>query len=203
MYTNKKRMKNHNLKIANPCNEDWNKMARNQLGRHCQLCEKTVVDFTKMSSEEIKEYLLKRGNERICGRIIKEPIKRIPSKKEQWFNALQLKINQRVGFIPMRVSLLSMLSVLMVLFGCNQNPAENKPSIKEKNPVTTSDSIACDTTKRIDELHTVGNIASPYIDPPGPLMGDIVHELGEVDEQFDEIPVVGKIAIEEDVDRPK
>lgn len=191
-------MKNHKLKIEKPCNENWDKMSKNNQGRHCQLCDKTVVDFTKMSSEEIKEYLLKRGNERICGRIIKEPIKRAPSKKEQWFNSLQLKINKRIGFIPIRVSLLSLLSVLMVLFGCNQNVVENKNGTKDNPPATAPDSITNDSTQRIDELHTVGNIARPE-----PLMGDIVHELGEVDEQFNEIPVVGKIAIEEDVDRPK
>ena len=190
-------MKNHNLKIANPCHEDWNKMASIERGRHCQLCEKTVVDFTKMSSEEIKEYLLKKSNEKICGRILKEPVKRTQSKKEQWFNSLQLKINKRIGFIPIRVSLLSLLSVLMVLFGCNQNTTKNKPSVKE-NPVTTSNSIANDSTQRIDESHTLGNIARPE-----PLMGDVVQELGEVDEQFDEIPMLGKIAIEEDVDPPK
>jgi len=191
-------MKNQNLKIEKPCHEDWNKMAPNQLGRHCQLCEKTVVDFTKMSSEEIKEYLSNRGNERVCGRILKEPVKRIPSKKEQWFNNQRLRINQKIGFIPMRTSLLSILSILMVLFGCNQTTVESKPDTKENSPITSGDSIANDSTQRIDELHTVGNIAKPE-----PLMGDIVHELGEVDEQFDEIPVVGKIAIEEDVDRPK
>ena len=191
-------MKNHKLKIEKPCNENWDKMSKNNQGRHCQLCDKTVVDFTKMSSEEIKEYLLKRGNERICGRIIKEPIKRAPSKKEQWFNSLQLKINKRIGFIPIRVSLLSLLSVLMVLFGCNQNVVENKNGTKDNPPTTAPDSITNDSTQRIDELHTVGNIAQPE-----PLMGDIVHELGEVDEPFDEIPMLGKIAIEEDVDPPK
>ena len=191
-------MKNQNLKIEKPCREDWNKMTPNQLGRHCQLCEKTVVDFTKMSSEEIKEYLSNRGNERICGRILKEPIKRIPSKKEQWFNNQRLRINQKIGFIPMQTSLLSILSILMVLFGCNQTTVESKPDTKENSPITSGDSIANDSTQRIDELHTVGNIAKPE-----PLMGDIVHELGEVDERFDEIPVVGKIAIEKDIDRPK
>ena len=191
-------MKNHNLKIEKPCHEDWNKMAPNQLGRHCQLCEKTVVDFTKMSSEEIKEYLSNRGNERICGRILKEPVKRIPSKKEQWFNNQRLRINQKIGFIPMRISLLSILSFLMILFGCNQTTEESKPDTKENSPITSGDSIANDSTQRIDELHTVGNIAMPE-----PLIGDVIQELGEVDEQFDEIPVVGKIAIEEDVERPK
>ena len=190
-------MKNHNLKIEKPCHEDWNKMASNELGRHCQLCEKTVVDFTKMSSEEIKEYLLKKSNEKICGRILKEPVKRTPSKKEQWFNNQRLRINQKIGFTPMRISLLSILSIVMVLFGCNQNTTKNKPSVKE-NPVTTSNSIANDSTQRIDESHTLGNIATPE-----PLMGDVVQELGEVDEQFDEIPMLGKIAIEEDVDPPK
>ena len=191
-------MKNHNLKIEKPCHEDWNKMAPNQLGRHCQLCEKTVVDFTKMSSEEIKEYLSNRGNERICGRILKEPVKRIPSKKEQWFNNQRLRINQKIDFIPMRISLLSILSFLMILFGCNQTTEESKPDTKENSPITSGDSIANDSTQRIDELHTAGNIAMPE-----PLMGDVIQELGEVDEQFDEIPVVGKIAIEEDVERPK
>ena len=159
-------MKNHNLKIEKPCHEDWNKMAPNQLGRLCQLCEKTVVDFTKMSSEEIKEYLSNRGNERICGRILKEPVKRIPSKKEQWFNNQRLRINQKIGFIPMRISLLSILSFLMILFGCNQTTEESKPDTKENSPITSGDSIANDSTQRIDELHTVGNIAMPE-----PLMG--------------------------------
>ena len=143
-------MKNHNLKIEKPCHEDWNKMAPNQLGRHCQLCEKTVVDFTKMSSEEIKEYLSNRGNERICGRILKEPVKRIPSKKEQWFNNQRLRINQKIDFIPMRISLLSILSFLMILFGCNQTTEESKPDTKENSPITSGDSIANDSTQRID-----------------------------------------------------
>ena len=43
-----------NLKIINPCKENWNSMAPNKLGRFCQLCDKTVIDFTKMSPDEIK-----------------------------------------------------------------------------------------------------------------------------------------------------
>ena len=83
-----------NLKITNPCKENWNSMAPNKLGRYCQLCDKTVIDFTKMSPDEIKVYLQKNGRKRICGRIPREPIKTVPSKKEQWFNSLRVKINQ-------------------------------------------------------------------------------------------------------------
>ena len=33
------------LNIAEPCREDWQNMTPNNLGRHCQNCQKTVVDF--------------------------------------------------------------------------------------------------------------------------------------------------------------
>ena len=86
----------------------------------------------------------------------------------------------------------------MVLFGCNQNVAENKYSTKDNPSTTATDSIANDSTQRIDELHTVGNIARPE-----PLMGDVESiELGEVDEWIDEIPIVGKITIDKH-DPPK
>ena len=54
-------MEKPQLHIEKPCLEDWNKMSPNQTGRHCQLCDKTVVDFTQMSPEEISNYLTKKA----------------------------------------------------------------------------------------------------------------------------------------------
>lgn len=34
------------LNIAKPCREEWQNMTPNELGRHCQNCQKTVVDFS-------------------------------------------------------------------------------------------------------------------------------------------------------------
>ena len=181
-------MKNPQIKIANPCHEDWGKMSKNNLGRHCQLCDKTVVDFTKMSSEEIRDYLSKKGKQRICGRILKPAAKRAPSKKQQWFNGMYLKINERVRFKPMRVSLLTCISLLMFVCGCHQNTVDNKPSVKETKTVKTIDSIANDSVPKIEDTHTIGELPSPpdFIQNKDPhhLKGEveepIIEEMGEV-----------------------
>ena len=181
-------MKNPQIKIAKPCNEDWDKMSKNNLGRHCQLCDKTVVDFTKMSSEEIRDYLSKKGKQRISGRIMKPAEKRAPSKKQQWFNGLYLKINERVRFKPMRVSLLTCISFLMVVCGCHQNTGIIKPSVKETKPVETIDSVANDSASINDDCHTIGELPSP----PDPIQNKDPHHLkGEV--EVPRIIEIGKI----------
>lgn len=38
----------NNIRIENPCHENWNLMSRNQKGRFCDSCNKTVIDFSKM-----------------------------------------------------------------------------------------------------------------------------------------------------------
>ena len=188
-----------NLKIINPCKENWNSMAPNELGRFCQLCDKTVIDFTKMSPDEIKVYLQKNGRKRICGRILREPIKTVLSKKELWFNSLRVKINQRIAFRPIRISLLSILGLMMALVGCNQNATKNKSKDEVENmAIPKKDSTHCDSVDLINEPRTLlGNIARPE---------DIDHAhtlMEEVDDRINDIPVVGKIAIGEDIDSLK
>jgi len=57
------------LEIKDPCNEDWNKMKIGLISRHCDLCEKNVMDFTKMNRAEIITYILSNPNEQTCGRM--------------------------------------------------------------------------------------------------------------------------------------
>ena len=39
--------------IPSPCTESWDCMTSTKEGRFCQSCEKTVVDFTRMSDAEL------------------------------------------------------------------------------------------------------------------------------------------------------
>ena len=55
------------LNIPQPCAQDWNSMTATESGRHCQSCSKTVVDFTRMSNDEIIGYLSR--NRHVCARI--------------------------------------------------------------------------------------------------------------------------------------
>lgn len=57
------------ISIPEPCHEDWNKMIPNKNGRFCQSCSKTVVDFTTMLPDDIKNYFLENRGKSICGRI--------------------------------------------------------------------------------------------------------------------------------------
>jgi hypothetical protein len=63
-----------NISIPEPCHENWDKMSPNQKGRHCQVCEKTVVDFTSKTDETIVKYFLEHNN--ICGRFKNQQLNR-------------------------------------------------------------------------------------------------------------------------------
>ena len=62
------------INIPNPCTEDWNKMTPKDKGRHCAVCEKTVIDFTNTIDEAIVKIHEKGGE--ICGRYKKTQLNR-------------------------------------------------------------------------------------------------------------------------------
>ncbi|HYG52434.1 MAG TPA: T9SS type A sorting domain-containing protein [Flavobacteriales bacterium] len=66
-------MNNLKVTIPNPCHENWDKMIPNNNGRHCESCNKTVVDFTRNSPEEISQYL-STAEGKICGRFKKNHV---------------------------------------------------------------------------------------------------------------------------------
>jgi hypothetical protein len=56
------------IKVVAPCGEKWNTFEKRGLNGYCNSCEKIVVDFTKMSDNEIKTYFKKSTNN-VCGRM--------------------------------------------------------------------------------------------------------------------------------------
>ena len=62
------------INIPNPCTEDWNKMTPEDKGRHCTVCEKTVIDFTNKIDETIVKLHEIEGE--ICGRYKKTQLNR-------------------------------------------------------------------------------------------------------------------------------
>lgn len=57
------------VKIKEPCHEDWNKMKIGMFSRHCDVCEKSVIDFTRKNRSEIIAYLLSNQDGTTCGRM--------------------------------------------------------------------------------------------------------------------------------------
>lgn len=62
------------LHIPNPCHQKWDEMTPNEKGRHCQACNKTVVDFTKMTDDEVLSYFAQHKDQKICGKVHKSQL---------------------------------------------------------------------------------------------------------------------------------
>lgn len=56
------------LHIPEPCHQNWDEMPPETKGRFCGSCQKIVVDFTQLSDEQVKNYLLDKKNTNTCGR---------------------------------------------------------------------------------------------------------------------------------------
>jgi hypothetical protein len=55
--------------IEKPCDKIWDELAPNNKGAFCNTCNKTVIDFTSKTNNEIMDYLNANKGKNVCGRI--------------------------------------------------------------------------------------------------------------------------------------
>ena len=60
--------------IPKPCHQNWDEMTPDEKGRHCQACNKTVVDFTKMTDDQVLNYFSQHQSQKICGKVHKSQL---------------------------------------------------------------------------------------------------------------------------------
>ncbi len=79
------------IRIEEPCTASWRKMTPGKDGRFCGSCEKTVVDFTKKTNEEIAAYFLAHG--KVCGRYRPDQVS-VPARRPRmkWMAAVLILI---------------------------------------------------------------------------------------------------------------
>lgn len=98
------------INIENPCHESWDNMLQEEkarpdgsvgLDKFCNACQKSVVDFSKMSNEQIINFL-NNTNEKVCGRIAKHqlnvPISNYVPNKTPFFNRYVAGFLLALGF---------------------------------------------------------------------------------------------------------
>jgi hypothetical protein len=66
--------KSVSLSIPRPCAESWNNFTPTPEGGFCGSCQKTVIDFTRMSDRQILDYLAKK-RAHTCGRFRADQLK--------------------------------------------------------------------------------------------------------------------------------
>lgn len=76
------------LSIDTPCHEQWDDMQPDSTGRFCGSCQKTVVDFTMMSDQEVLTWFSKASGS-VCGRLHTDQMHRdivppAPIKRNRW-----------------------------------------------------------------------------------------------------------------------
>lgn len=124
--------KNFMVQINEPCHENWNSMLPDEKGKFCLSCNKTVVDFSNKSDEEIKYILIEKSKEKVCGRF----------KTQQLNRPLEQKLD--LNKLPFNTSITKKFAVALflvfgsLLFSCKDY--SNK-SIEVKGEVEYSDHV--------------------------------------------------------------
>jgi len=72
------------ISINKPCHENWAEMTPTQQGAFCQKCAVDVVDFSEKSPQQVKEILLAKRNDHICGRFSKNQLVGLNEVYENW-----------------------------------------------------------------------------------------------------------------------
>lgn len=107
-----------NLRIPDPCSENWELMSPQEKGRFCSVCNKCVIDFTQKEPQEILQIIEEKPNGSVCGRFFNHQLEKEADPSEQLKNKLiqyfpERFQNTRLGF--------AMLSAVFFIMGCSQS----------------------------------------------------------------------------------
>jgi hypothetical protein len=141
------------ISIPEPCHENWGTMTPNEQGRFCGSCQKTVVDFTNFSAEDIQNYFTKHYGQKVCGRF-----------KQQQLNSIDIQIPS-VIFNQIPASRKFALALLLVfgttLFSCTDNQGQ---------PATLGEVKLIDTVKtKLDTTKIETRVIEPINDVKHPV----------------------------------
>lgn len=64
------------ITIPKPCHEKWNGMMDNENGKFCGACQKSVIDFTHFSDNELQNWFMENQG-KSCGRFKPEQLDRL------------------------------------------------------------------------------------------------------------------------------
>ncbi len=134
-------MSDFKIHIPAPCSENWDTMQPNEKGRFCTTCNTTVVDFTAMNANEIKNYFIAKAGQKICGhyrvsQTVQPPEPAIHRILYKWYAHVETQFKNTL----LKTAVLVILSTLMVTVGCNNVRTTGEPA-----PVTDSTKLSGDT----------------------------------------------------------
>jgi hypothetical protein len=175
-------------------------------GKHCNVCQKSVIDFTSMSGNEIMEYLNSKKTERVCGRFLTSQVMVKRTKSHEVLIELyeRTENNSNIRFFN-QFSLFIIIACMLVV-GCDipknvekqtiveiEKPIKKevvKDSIVKENyftmgaPSFPTEEIKC-TTDKSESKNTNKNKEQQKQHPPieEMIMGDIEFNIDNLKEE--------------------
>lgn len=152
------------ISIPKPCHEDWNTMTPNEKGAFCGKCAKTVLDFTKKSTQEIKDVLLEQSGKKVCGRFLSNQLDEQPKPT--------ININFPYYILPKNISYRKAFAIALFfafgtsLFSCRTTDDHLVGDIAYID--SSHNQITGDTAKVI---HLLGDTI--YSEPENIIKGDV------------------------------
>lgn len=133
------------IQINEPCPANWDKMQIKLHARHCEQCDKSVIDFTQKSRAEILAYLIENPNGSVCGRM-----------NHQQFDILEEDLPELISIISQprfRANAFLILAIVCssLFQSCETTPTQtkskDKPNIELKNTNPLGKIVVKDTVE--------------------------------------------------------
>ena len=112
-------MNKPHITIPKPCHENWDAMHPREQGRHCDACNKTVIDFTEKSEKEIGEYFAEHPDQRICGHFRISQLHEKPSRLHAYLLQLHASASRNIKRHALRAVALFFIGMMMSMTGCS------------------------------------------------------------------------------------
>ncbi len=168
------------VRIPEPCHEDWNKMQPDEKGRFCNVCTKSVYDFSNKTDSEIISIIKENSGQQLCGHF----------KKSQLDRPLQYNIP--FTSIPINMPLINRFAAALVfvfgsfLFSCTNNDGK-EIKLSGQIPPTTSQEVPI--TGAPIETYVSPSIeeTTEIIQPQTMVEGGMAYEVTETIEAFPEL----------------
>ncbi|MFL5728218.1 MAG: hypothetical protein ACJ75J_01920 [Cytophagaceae bacterium] len=144
------------IHIPKPCHENWNAMVPSGEGRHCCSCAKTVVDFTVMSDDEVKEYFRKNRGENTCGHFKASQTSNPQSLLHRLLNTAYEFLEERPRINFFRPACLLFLGLCMMLAGCHRHVKGKRMYPRNPDIKSSQQEILMDDSHRL-----MGKVAKP------------------------------------------
>lgn len=146
----------YRIEIPEPCHEDWNLMTPQDKGRHCAVCDKVVVDFSKASKQDIINHIKKEG--KICGRI---PRQYIGTDLEEE------KIRKSFGLNGMVATMVNLLALTTISTAVAQEKSKVESVCQDTKTSTPLSTLVQSTTKNENARVIKGKTYEGGLELPG------------------------------------